>query len=128
MPMVKKITAVLYAADIEPCVKFWVKSLGFTQTAEVVYGGKLSFAMLQKGDVEVMYQTHASAEEDVPSLAYLYKLGPTFLFIEVDNLEEVILAVQDAKVAIKPRTTIYGAKEYGIFDPAGHVILFAQFS
>jgi uncharacterized glyoxalase superfamily protein PhnB len=35
--------------------------------------------------------------------------------------------MQGVKIAIERRTTFYGSKEYGVFDPAGHVILFAQF-
>jgi hypothetical protein len=31
---VKKITPVLFAAEIEPCVKFWVERFGFEKTVE----------------------------------------------------------------------------------------------
>ena len=55
----KKITAVLLVEEVEPCVKFWVERLGFEKAAEVPDGGKLAFAMLQKGAVEVMYQSYA---------------------------------------------------------------------
>jgi uncharacterized glyoxalase superfamily protein PhnB len=34
--------------------------------------------------------------------------------------------MQGVKIAIDRRTTFYGSKEYGVFDPAGHVILFAN--
>ena len=44
---VKKITPVLFAEEIEPCVKFWVERMGFLKTVEVPDGNKLAFAMLQ---------------------------------------------------------------------------------
>jgi len=47
---VKKITPVLFAENVEPCVKFWVERLGFQKTVEVPDGNKLAFAMLQKGE------------------------------------------------------------------------------
>jgi len=125
--MPKKLTPVLYAAEIEPSVAFWVDRLGFNKTVQVPEGNALGFAILQKGNIELMYQSFASALKDAPSLAEFYQKGPSFLFVEVENLEEVVTSVEGCKTAVERRTTPYGAKEYGVFDPAGHVILFAQF-
>ena len=126
-PAVKKITPVLFAPEIEPCVAFWVDRLGFEKTAEVPDGGKLGFAMLQKDAVELMYQSYASAEKDIAAVADLARKGPTFLFIEVDNLDAIIAATRDATVLVPLRTTFYGATELTVKDPAGHVVTFAQF-
>ncbi|HLY62647.1 MAG TPA: VOC family protein [Terriglobia bacterium] len=123
---VKKITPVLFAQEVEPCVKFWVERLGFTKIVEVPEGDKLGFAMLQKAEVELMYQTFASADKDVPAVAHFVRQGPTFLYVEVENLEEFMGAVQGAEVVVPVRTTFYGAKEIGIRDPAGHFVTFAQ--
>jgi uncharacterized glyoxalase superfamily protein PhnB len=125
--LVKKITPVLFAEEIEPCVKFWVERLGFQKTVEVPEGNKLGFAMLQKGNVELMYQNYASADKDVSAASEAVRKGPTFLYVEVENLDEAIAAVKGAEVVIPVRTTFYGAREIGIKDPAGHFITFAQF-
>ena len=125
--LVKKITPVLFAQEIEPCVKFWLERLGFQKIVEVPDGNKLGFAMLQKGSVELMYQSYASADKDVPAASQAVRKGPTFLYVEVDNLDEVISAIKGAEIVIPVRTTFYGAKEIGIKDPAGHFITFAQF-
>jgi hypothetical protein len=66
---VKRITPVLYVKEVEPCVKFWVERLGFQKTAEVPEGDRLGFVILQKGDLEIMYQSIASAEKDIPAAA-----------------------------------------------------------
>lgn len=124
---IKKITPVLFAEEIEPCVKFWVDQLGFQKTVEVPDGSKLAFAMLQRGSVELMYQSYASAEKDVPAMSKWIRKGPTFLYVEVDNLDETIAAVKGAEVVMPVRTTFYGAKEIGVKDPAGHFVTFAQF-
>jgi uncharacterized glyoxalase superfamily protein PhnB len=123
---IRKITAVLFAEEIEPCLKFWVEQLGFEKTIEVPDGNKLAFAIVQKGGVELMYQTYASAEKDVSAVSPLLRKGPTFLYVEVDNLDQIISATKGAEVVIPVRTTFYGAKEIGIKDPAGHIITFAQ--
>jgi uncharacterized glyoxalase superfamily protein PhnB len=123
---VKKITPILFAEEIEPCLKFWMERLGFEKTVDVPEGNKLAFAILQKGGVELMYQTYASAEKDVSSVGPELRKGPSFLYVEVANLDEIITAVKGTEVVVPVRTTFYGAKEVGIKDPAGHIITFAQ--
>jgi len=122
----KKVTAVLLVEEIEPCLNFWVDRLGFTKTAEVPDGNKLAFVMLQKGATEVMYQTFASVEKDNAQLAKDMRKGPTFLYVEVDDLDAVIAALRGVPVVMPVRTTFYGAKEIGVKDPAGHFVTFAQ--
>ena len=123
----KKITAVLLVEEVEPCVKFWVERLGFEKTAEVPDGDKLAFVILQKGGAEVMYQSYASVEKDHPHRDTLARKGPTFLYIEVDDLAQTLAATAGAEVVMAERTTFYGAKEFGVKDPAGHFLTFAQF-
>src|SRR5271169_3674753 len=122
---VKKITPILFAAEIEPCLKFWVERLGFEKTIEVPEGNKLGFAILQKGGVELMYQSYASAEKDVSATSSEVRKGPSFLYVEVENLDQIIAAIKGIPVVMPVRTTFYGAKEIGIKDPAGHLVIFA---
>jgi uncharacterized glyoxalase superfamily protein PhnB len=124
---VKKITAILFVEQVDPCVQFWVERFGFEKAAEVAEGDQLAFAMLQKANVELMYQSYASADQDVGAISQAVRKGPTFLYLEVDNLDETIAAVKDAEVVMPKRTTFYGSTEIGIKDPAGHFITFAQF-
>jgi uncharacterized glyoxalase superfamily protein PhnB len=126
-PTVKKITPLLLVDEVEPCVKFWVERLGFEKTAEVPDGNKLAFVILQKGGAEVMYQSLASAEKDAAFNTQAYRKGTTFLYLEVENLDDIIAAMMGAEVVMPVRTTFYGAKEIGVRDPGGHIITFAQF-
>jgi uncharacterized glyoxalase superfamily protein PhnB len=123
---VKRITPVLFVKEIEPILPFWVDALGFTKTIEVPHGDKLGFSALQKGSVEVMYQSYASVGEDMPLLAEAARKGPTFLYIEVDNLDAVLAALKNSKIVQPERTAFYGMREVGYQDPAGHFITFAQ--
>src|SRR3974390_2404534 len=128
MPMnVKKITPVLFVQDVEPCVKFWVERFGFHKVTEVPHGDRLAFAVLQKENDELMYQRYASADKDVgTAISEAARKGPTFLYVEVDNLEETIAATKGAEVVMPKRKTFYGSTEIGIKDPAGHWVTFAE--
>lgn len=126
--IVKRITPVLYVKEIEPCVQFWAERLGFEKTAEVPEGDRLGFVILQKNGVEIMYQSFVSAEKDAPELAQEISGGRTFLYVEVDKLDEVITAIQGINLVLPLRTTFYGAREIGLKDPAGHMLVFAEMS
>jgi uncharacterized glyoxalase superfamily protein PhnB len=125
---IKKITPVLFASEIEPCVHFWVDRMGFQKTVEVPDGNKLAFAILQKGSVELMYQSYASADKDVATVSQLVRKGPTFLYVEVDSLDQAIAAAKGAEVVMPGRTTFYGSREIAIKEPAGHIVTFAEFA
>ena len=124
---VKKITPVLLVEEVEPCVSFWKERLGFEVAIEVPEGNRIGFVSLQKAGAELMYQSHASVEKDNSFLAQGYAKGPTFLYIEVNSLDDVIAAMKGAPVVMPERKTFYGAREIGVKDPAGHVLTFAQF-
>jgi len=126
--MVKKVTAVLFVPEVEPCAKFWTEKFGFQKTAEVPEGDKIGFVMLQKGNVELMYQSFASADKDSPATGAVARKGPTFLYIEVDDLEAIKAAVKGSEVVMPERKTFYGSTEIGIKDPGGHYLTFAQFA
>lgn len=128
MVHIKKITPVLCVEEVEPSLKFWTERLGFNNAAQVPEGSKIGFVMLQKDGVELMYQSYSSAAKDNAAMAELARKGPTFLYIEVEKLDAIIEAVKGVEVAVPLRTTFYGAKEIGVKDPAGHVILFAEFA
>lgn len=124
---VKRITPVLLVQEIEPLIPFWVDSLGFTKAVEVPDGDKIGFVIFQKGSVEVMYQTYASVEKDAPpSMGVEARKGPTYLYMEVDNLDAVLVAMKQARVVMPVRTASYGMKEFAVQDPGGHFVTFAQ--
>lgn len=124
---VKKITPVLLVKEIEPLIPFWVERLGFAKTVEVPDGNKLGFVIFQKGSAEVMYQTYASVEKDAPKeVASTAGKGPTYLYLEVDDIDAVLTAMKDVKLVMPVCTAFYGMKEFSVQDPSGHFITFAQ--
>lgn len=123
---VKKLTPILFIEKIEPVLPFWTQHLGFIKTVEVPDGDRLGFVILQQGGVEVMYQSYASVDKDMPAVAADIRKGPTFLYIEVENLDALKPALQSADVYMPERNTFYGAREIGVRDPAGHFLTFSQ--
>ncbi len=122
----KKLTPVLYVEEIEPALAFWEERLGFVREAEVPEGDRLGFVILSKGDVQIMYQTRASVENDVPQLADT-PMGGSLLFITVDDLDAIERALQGIEPVIPRRQTFYGADELIVREPAGNVVTFARF-
>jgi len=124
---VKRITPVLLVKEIEPIVPFWVDRLGFAKSIEVPDGNKLGFVAFQKGTAEVMYQTYSSVEKDAPKeVAETAREGPTYLYVEVDNLDAALAAMKDVKIVMPVRIALYGMREFSVQDPGGHFMTFAQ--
>jgi len=123
--MVKRITPVLFVEAIEPCLPFWMDRLGFEKTAEVPDGDRLGFVMLQKGGVEVMYQTYASVGKDVPAYGADVMRSKTFLYVEVDDFDALLPKLKGVPVTEPERKTFYGMREIGVREPGGHFVTFA---
>jgi uncharacterized glyoxalase superfamily protein PhnB len=123
---VKKITPILFAEELEPCIQFWTEQIGFQKTVEVPEGNKVGFVLLEKDGLELMYQSFASAEKDNAATGIAVRKGPSFLYIEVADLDAALTATEGAEIVMPVRTTFYHSKEFGIKDPVGHYLIFAQ--
>jgi uncharacterized glyoxalase superfamily protein PhnB len=123
---VKKITPILFAQELEPSVKFWTEKIGFQKTVEVPEGNKIAFVILEKNGLELMYQSFASVEKDNAATGAAVRKGPSFLYIEVADIDAALAAIKGAEIFMPMRTTFYHAKEFGIKDPVGHYLIFAQ--
>jgi uncharacterized glyoxalase superfamily protein PhnB len=123
---VKRITPVLFVREIEVVLPFWVERLGFARTIEVPEGDRLGFVCVEKGGAEVMYQTYASVDEMDPAMSEVTRKGPTFLYIEVNDLNAVLAAMKGVTMVKPVNTTFYGMKEFSVQEPGGHYVTFAQ--
>jgi uncharacterized glyoxalase superfamily protein PhnB len=125
--MLTKLTPVLIVDAIEPVLPFW-QALGFQQTVTVPHEARIGFVILMRDSVEVMIQTKASVGDDEAGvLAGPVPIGAAMLYIQVDDLEEVMRRMPRGTPSIvERRKTFYGATETIVRDPAGNVIGFAQ--
>ena len=122
----KKLTPVLFVDAIEPCLAFWTEQLGFAKKVEVPEGDKLAFVILVRDNVEVMYQTYACAEKDLPALVRKPNVPGTFLYVEVTGLDDIKQRLARVKVEVPERNTFYGARELGVREPGGNLVMFAE--
>lgn len=118
-----KLSPNLIVESIEDCLPFWSQRLGFEKILDVPHEGRLGFVILKRGGVEVMLQTRASLGSDVPPIAE----GPhrSVLYVEVEDLAPIRVALEGLPLVVPERTTFYGARELIVRDPAGHVIFFS---
>src|SRR6266480_2098446 len=128
-PALKQLTPVLIVDTVEPCIKFWTDRLGFEVNNQVPdEAGKLIFASVQKGGIEIMYQTRASVISEDPNSAGDLTGHSVALFITVGDLDSVEKSLAGAPV-VKPRhDTFYGSTEIYVKEPGGNTVGFAQFS
>lgn len=121
----QSLAPVLLVDAIEPCLPFWTDRLGFARVAEVKHGDGLGFALLARGAVTLMYQSHASVAEDMRELERRDHETSVLLYVNVDDLDAIEAALGEPTVFPR-RTTFYGAKETAYREPGGNVVVFAQ--
>lgn len=117
----------LIVGNVNRSVQFYTDVLGFALIASVPDTGSLNWAMVQRESVNVMFQTLASIQEDVPSLNLKAGSAAMTLYIKVKNLDNLLSEVRSkVPIALELRTTFYGAREFAIKDPDGNVLMFAE--
>jgi hypothetical protein len=124
----KKLTPVFVVERIEPCLDFWVDRLGFEKTVEIPEGDSLGFVILGRGNVEIMYQSIESLRNDMPALAQVTpgSVSPNATYIEVTDIDDPLQRLEGWHLVVPKRTTFYGAIEFGVREPGGNLIVFAQ--
>ena len=129
LPALKQLTPVLIVEAVEPCIKFWTDRLGFAITNQVPGpDGKLIFASVEKGGIEIMYQTRASVISEQPGSAGELMGHSVALFITVGDLGPIEKALVGAPVVKPKHETFYGSTEIYVREPGGNTVGFAQFS
>jgi catechol 2,3-dioxygenase-like lactoylglutathione lyase family enzyme len=122
----RKLTPILYVEEIESALPFWTDRLGFRVATEVPEGDRLGFVILEREGLELMVQSRASVQADLPALADTPR-GASILFIEVAALDPILEAIAGVPVVVPRRTTFYGADEVFVREPGGNLVGFAAF-
>jgi hypothetical protein len=125
--MINKSTPVLHVKAVEPSLKFWTERFGFKTTIQVPERDHVGFAAIDNGSVELMYQTYEGMQAN-PSdpLAKAAEQGPTFIFMEVPDINAIASALHESEVVKGIHETAYGAKEILAKEPGGHYMIFSQ--
>ena len=128
-PPLNRLTPVLVVDAVEPCIQFWTERFGLVPESEVPgEAGKLVFAIVKKGDVEIMYQTRESVLAERPDAAAEFTGHSTALFITTEDLNAVERALEGVPVVKARHKTFYGSEEIYVREPGGNTVGFAQFA
>jgi uncharacterized glyoxalase superfamily protein PhnB len=123
--MIKKSTPILHVKAVEPGLNFWTERFGFNLTIQVPEGDHIGFAAIDNGTVELMYQTYEGMTQAGP-LAEAVVQGPSFIFMEVADINAIRTALQHAEIVQDIHETFYGAQEIVAQEPGGHYVIFSQ--
>lgn len=125
--MIDRSTPILHVRLVEPSIKFWTERFGFKVTVQVPEGEHIGFVALEKGEIELMYQTYSGAKAGASNpLVEAVEKGPSFLFMEVPDIQAAIRSLNGAEIVKPLYETFYGAKEVVVKEPGGHFIIFSQ--
>jgi lactoylglutathione lyase len=127
------VTPNLIVADIDRSTAFYRDVLGFSAVATVPELAPFVFVWLQRGGVNVFLNTVGSVSEEHPELA-ARPIGGTatlYMTIEADTVADGIDALfahveSKARVVMPLKNQFYGMREFGIEDPDGYIVFFAQ--
>jgi len=122
----KRCTPVLIVENVEPTRDFFHKRLGWPVVMEVPHGETIGFAQVELGPVEIMIQSRASVAEDLNVPFESVKLSNTSLYIQIDDVEQVVPVIADLHVVVPLRKTWYGMHEISVIEPGGNTIGFAS--
>jgi uncharacterized glyoxalase superfamily protein PhnB len=125
--MINKSTPILHVQRVEPSLKFWTERFGFKSTIQVPEGNHLGFAALENAPIELMYQTYEGMQADQNNpLGSAVDKGPSFIFMEVPDINATIKALDGAEIVQGLHDTFYGSKEVVAREPGGHFVIFSQ--
>jgi uncharacterized glyoxalase superfamily protein PhnB len=126
-PTLRALSPVLVVDSVDSCLPFWTDHLGFALTNHVpAPDGSLIFAILQRGDIEIMYQSRASVVEDGTMTAQDLAGHSVALFITVDSIDDAERAVVGAPIVKARHDTFYGSTEIYVKEPGGNTVGFSQ--
>src|ERR1043165_3948022 len=83
------------------------------------------FPKIDNGTVELMYQTYEGMKDSGP-LAEAVMRGPSFIFMEVSDINAIKQALQQTEIVQDIHETFYGAQEIVAQEPGGHYVIFSQ--
>jgi uncharacterized glyoxalase superfamily protein PhnB len=126
-PSLTHLTPVLIVESVRDCLAFWTDRFGFSVTNHVPGpDGSMIFAILERGGIEIMYQSSESVLADGTLSRAELDGHSVALFITVSSIDEVERRLRGAPI-VKPRhETFYGSTEIYVKEPGGNTVGFAQ--
>lgn len=124
---IKKITVDLMVSDVRESMRFYKEIAGFETIATVPDTGTYDFAIVAKGNAEIMFHKIESLAEEMPEFAGRTPGGSIMLYIEVDDVLKIYEKAAGVVQIVKDlHQTSFGTKEFAMKDKDGYVLIFAE--
>ncbi|HEX6465255.1 MAG TPA: VOC family protein [Vicinamibacterales bacterium] len=127
------VTPNLVVADVARSLAFYRDVIGFSLVTTVPETAPFAFASVQRDGVNVFLNARDSVRTDLPELG-ARPIGGTctlFIVLEAETTTAGVDAMRStvgsrARVIMELKNQFYGMREFGIEDPDGYVVFFAQ--
>ena len=123
-----KLTPNLVVRDVQAAVHFYQSVLGFQPAITVPDAPPFVFASVTSGNVEIFFNDQKAVAQDYPALAQDPLGGTMTLFLECEDIEEVLREVEKSgsRIVMPLKTQFYGMREFAFVDPQGWIVTMAE--
>jgi len=124
----QKLTPNLVVRDVAASMEFYCRVLGFQRDQTVPEPAPYVFGIVSNGPVEIFFNDQKTVAADHPALGTRPVGGALTLYFEVKGIDEFFTKVQQhgVKIIMPMKEQFYGMKEFGMEDPEGWEITFAE--
>jgi uncharacterized glyoxalase superfamily protein PhnB len=125
----QKVTPNLFVRNVAAAIEYYCDVLGFSKGITVPEQAPYVFGSVTNGAVEIFFNDQKAVVAEHPELASVPIGGALTLYIEVESsLEDLLKKVQQrgAKINMPLTEQFYGMKEFGMVDPEGWMLTFAE--
>jgi len=124
----QKLTPNLVVRDVAASMEFYCRVLGFQRGQTVPEQAPYAFGIVTHGAVEIFFNDQKTVAADHPTLGKRPAGGALTLYIEVQGIEELFQKMEQhgVKITMPMKEQFYGMKEFGMEDPEGWEITFAE--
>lgn len=135
--MHQKLTPILRVEDVNRTVKFYLDVLSFTflvgvpedsqeSVADPATNRPLCFAIVQHGNVQIMFQSYAAAANGSSSPALTPIGDMVTLYIETHDIRSLYKTLKgNVTMVFELQPQFYGKEEFSIKDCNGYILTFA---
>jgi len=120
-------TVNLMVNNVNKTVEYYEDIFGFNLAMTVPEEGEYNWAMIERDNVQIMFQKEESLVEDLPIFKDRMIGGSFTIFIDVNSIDELYEKAKEKIVVVEDlKKTFYGMKEFTIEDLNGYIITFAE--
>ena len=123
---IASITPVLFVDRVEPTRDFFQQA-GFEVMFDIPEGDHLGFAGMNRDGQQLMIETRGNTHEDAKLQQMTRESRRAVVFIEVDDLDQVIATMPEDRIVVQRHQTFYKSDELTYEEPGGNLVTFAKF-